>query len=293
MKITQLLDVHNKYSNKPSLSSNFGDGYLIHHNSIFKNIRLSTINYGFLFTENTNVDYQTLPLVQLESILDEKKFPFLDNVSVLKKLSDRLHDVNWNDLNHGLKKNYLFHESCHAVARSVFEKEPINKKFPVLQILIEESFANTCEFLAIIDVHDKIHRIFYEQNSYTFLPDIRINLKNCVADIGIKKLFKFMLLAYLHSNFLKPNLTDIHFYQILKFIDIESTNHKYLKSLRALSKIALTLDLEFRSVTTQLHLRLNNQNTCLDNFDIMTILLENKNWSTVVDKLTQTALQLD
>lgn len=290
MKISQLLDIHQKFFTEYSLISNFGDSYLYHHNKLYKNIRLATVHYGFSFTENTNIFYQTLPLVQLEPILSDKKIPYLDNVSALKQLSVQLHDVQWPDLAGGLKKNYLFHESCHAVARSVFRNHTFNKNDLVLQMLIEESFANTCELLAIIDAQDPVHRIFYEQNSYTWLPDIRTNLKNAAIIIDESQLFKFILLSYLHSNFLRTHLTEKELIQILELIVIDKSDSQKIKILRSLSKIAFTLDFEFRTITTRLHLKLNKQNIKLEAFDFMKILSENDNWLHLIDQLTRTAL---
>ena len=93
---------------------------------------------------------------QLEWILQKKIIPYIDNTSVLKQLNDKLpENILWDDISDNLKGNHVFHESCHAVSRSLineFYKDPVLKtkndfQNHTLMRLIEESFANTCELL--------------------------------------------------------------------------------------------------------------------------------------------------
>lgn len=297
MKITRIIASHQKFSKLSTLENNLGDGYLFQHNRIFKNIRQLAISFGFNFSANTNFDYQALPLIQLESILAQKKIPYIDNVSAITMLARQLPNIDWNDLASGLKKNYILHESCHAVARSVFTQHGFKKDnqlgISAFQMLLEESFANTCELLAIVDVQDVDHGVFFEHNSYTYLPEIRTNIKKIISSIGDFKFFKFMQVTYLYSNFLRPQISENQLTKILHFLQISTSDVQIIKGLRSLSKIAFTLDLDFRTVTTQLHLKLNNQNIDLENFDFMSNLFDNHLWQKALDDLISKTIPAD
>lgn len=255
MKLSKLLSLHLAEKDSVALNLNFGDPYLIRHNSIFRNIRNEALRLGFVFSSEPNDDYQALPLSQLPTILDSKTLPYLNNIGVLKNLELIAPDrADWRDISDGYRKNFVFHESCHAVAHGLSQLQD-EQKF--LHMLIEESFANTCELLAVIDVNDGLHRIFYEWNSYTALFEERTNLKNAAAEIGFENLFRFLFFGYLHSNFLNGSMEENHFNRVLKIASIEVLSTKQLKMIKALLKICFTLDARFREVTTGFYIKMN------------------------------------
>lgn len=315
MKIKNLLMQVNQQSNALSMNStdnklilqqNFGDAYLLQKNKIYKNIRKACLNEGYIFSSELNSDYLSLSLSQLENILKDKKIPFFDNVSVLdqieKKLSNqKVTGLDWDDIVDNLIKNHLFHESCHAVARSMVEKfdelviHNLNKNSnSILNRIIEESFANTCEFIAIIDVQDAFHRIFYEWNSYTFLIEEKSRLQKMIEDFGKEFVFKFIFYCYLQSNFLKENCDETSFQIILSMIDKNANIEKHhIKNLKSLAKIPFTLNPRFRYITLGLHLKINgysqniNQYVNLDFFN----LIKQSNYQSLVDQLVKLAIQ--
>lgn len=309
MKIAKLLELHNQHTNKESLAANFGDGYLLKNNRIYRNIRFAVLERGYKFSNEFNPDYLALPFGQLESILRNRLIPFADNVGVLEKLVLQMKDsVEWNDIADGIKRNYVFHEACHGVARAEFEVCMANsadcshlekQQQKVLQILLEESFANTCELLAIMDANDSAHRIFYETNSYTYLFENRTQLKTAVDEIGESVVFKLLMIAYLHSNFLKNSLDEKSFDRALHLASLGSKlelDSKYKKSLKALSKIAFTLDLRFRAVTTGFHLRLSGLDKTIDQiseFDLMGFMEKNPNYLKLLNLLTRVVQNTD
>lgn len=292
MKLRRLLEAHDSGQPSEGLALNLGDGYLCEKNQIFRQIRKHALKNGFRYSTEFDRDYLALPLSQLNALLTKKQLPYFDNVSVLKKINSQVHsELNWDDVSDNLKRNYLFHESCHAVARSCFH-ETQESKSPehLLRILLEESFANTCELLAVVDVNDPAHRLFYEWNSYTCLIQERVSLNKALEEMGGANLFKYFLFCYLHSNFLKDGLTDSSFQRLVKMVfKDKSLDPKKLKTLRALAKIAFTLDWRFRKVTTGLHLRLCGFQEAfpqLLDFDFMEVLETRSHLQNSIEKLT-------
>ncbi len=291
MKLSQLIESNEACKSPKGIPGNFGDFYLLKNNRIYTRVRSLAIENGFQYSLDKNDAYYALPLSQLESVLDQKKIPYFDNVSVLKEIESRLKTgAFWDDISDNLKKNHIFHESCHAVIRDrtnhLLTNQPQEK---VLKILLEESFSNTCELLAVIDVNDSLHRIFLEWNSYTFLYEERTHLKNATIDLGENLIFKYLWICYLHSNFLFNEFDEKTFKRVQKMVFDEAVlDSKAIKSLRALAKMTFTLDRRFREVTTGLHLRLCGFQTPLNvllDFDFMEILGKRKDCQSMIDSL--------
>ena len=266
MKIAQLLEHHQKFASRPHvLSDSLGDGFLVSNNRFFGAIRRAVVAAGFRLSHDAHPAYRALPLSQLDWILKNKTIPYIDNVSVLREVELKIPRVSvWDDVSDNLKGNAVFHESCHGVARSVaFDFQ--HPRAQVLKMLVEESFANTCELLSITDAGDPAHRIFLELNSYIFMNDDRTNLRNALNEIGAERVFVFLMLSYLHANFLRP-ISDRDFERLfalaqsagaLGAVSGSPLDVKSKKTLRALSKIAFQLNPRFREVTTRFYLRLS------------------------------------
>jgi hypothetical protein len=274
LKLDRLIEQHRQSLSVQDLADNFGDGFLSRNNQIYAKIRVAALRAGYRFGSEPNVAYQALPFAQLEKILVSKSIPYANNVTVIENLVALLKDdVVWDDISDGLKKNFVFHEGCHAVARSFAKPNKVrDQKSKALQILMEESFANSCELLAVADVEDTSHRIFFALNSYTALFEEKTNIKKAIRNSGFPVVFKIMWLAYLHSNFLREHLDEKEWSRCLAIAGADSVPAPQIKALRALSKIAFTLDSRFRLVTTRFHLKLNGilmtTNEILD-FDVL------------------------
>ncbi|MCK6598791.1 MAG: hypothetical protein L6Q37_10540 [Bdellovibrionaceae bacterium] len=267
MKIKKMLELHQQNTVPMALVTNFGDGFLLQKNQLYRIIRSLALREGFAYTTEFNLAYLTLPLSQLDLFLDTKKIPYFDNVSILWEVEKKIPNTTvWDEIVDNLKTNHVFHESCHAVARSLSKKyfyAEISEEKKLLQIMIEESFANSCELLAIIDVDDEAHRLFYEMNSYIFMCDDRSNLKNLIQNFGREFVFYFVVICYLHSNFMYTQFEDRNIERILKFLSFSSAEYevfkkdqKKIKSLRSVAKLTLALNPRFRMVTSVFYLRL-------------------------------------
>lgn len=306
MKINRLIDSHHKSSDPRSILDNFGDGYLLKTNRIFRNIRLRTLECGFVYHSEPSADFQALPLSQLEAILSSKQIPYTNNVAVLDKLVIKLRDqFNWEDISIGYKRNYVFHESCHAVARSeavrLFKnkselKTADEQNRECLQLLIQESFANACELLAVIDAEDQVHKFFYQINSYSSLFENRTHLKTAYEKMGDKFVFEFFLICYLFSNFLHQGLSEKQFDQILKLVtELSETkiSSEDIKNLKILAKIPFTLDLNFRITTTGLYFRLlglNRQTRDLLKYNFLETIESDILYRKFIDSISKQAL---
>ncbi len=292
MKIAKLLQLHSAAAAANSLADNFGDGFLCQNNRIFSNIRKHNILNSYRFSTERNDFYLSLPLSQLENILTSKCVPYSDNVSVLQSLESKYPAVtDWDDIVDNLKRNFLFHESCHAVARSEASlSDTASQKSQVLQMLLEESYANTCELLGVIDAVETGHQIFYEINSYTSLFDQRAHIKNALQEVGAQRLFLFIMLNYLHSNFLYDKLLEVEISRIFKLADIEISNNKKLKHL---SQICFTLDERFKYKTTSFYMRLHGLKMTkgdLLKFDFMAIIENNKEVQSYLNRIAAIAV---
>jgi len=273
LKISRLLEYHKKFASQ-GLPENFGDGYLVANNRFYGRVRRVALRYKYRFSSEKNDAYETFPLLQLESILRSKVLPFSNNMAAFNLMTPaQLEALDWEDVEGNLKKNFVFHEGGHAFARELAGKTMGARELSgtgiesqlifALRMLIEESCANTCELLGTIDVHDQVHRIFFEMNSYMVNFENRTHLKNAMAEVGEKAVVKFLVLAYLQSNLLRKSFAEREFDEMVK-ISGEDLDAKKIKTLRALGKVAFQLSERFRIQTTGFHLRIAGIHTPLE-----------------------------
>lgn len=258
MKLARLLEFHLQNPATSALSHSLGDAYLYKNNRIYKAVRDNVLKNGFIFSAEIDPAYLALPLAELENILLTKKIPYFDNVSVLKTIEQkRPGAASWEDVRDNLKKNFLFHESCHACARSYFSENSQLLKNKILNLLTEESFANTCELLAVVDTEDAAHRIFYETNSYTALFEQKTNFKNAIRELGADVTAKIIFLGYLHSNHLHDYIEDRDLKRIIKLTGLQNPDDKQFKTIKYIIKNCFRLDETFKQVTTRFYMKLN------------------------------------
>ena len=161
----------------------------------------------------------------------------------------------------------------------------------VTQIFIEESFANSCEFLAMQQATDAAHRMFYKQNSYTWLPEHRAQLKKTIDEVGEVSALKLLLVGYLYANFLKEKISDQELDKILHLLDVSAKEIFCSRTIRSLLKLTFTLDYEFRTATSALHLKLNSLNIDPRTINIIERFEENPVHSKDIMSLCERALR--
>ena len=82
----------------------------------------------------------------------------------------------------------------------------------------------------------------------------RVHLSHAAKDIGLPSLTRFMILAYMHANYLRDSV-DIN--RVVRLAVDFNVHGKTLQNLRRLSKIAFELNPQFREVTTQFYFKLH------------------------------------
>ncbi len=302
MKISRLLEFHQLHINKDCLPNNLGDSYLLEQNEIYRKIRKSALTNGFTYTLEFNSAYIALGLSQLNTILQTKKIPYSDNLTILTEIEKmRPQTITWDEISDNLKRNYVFHESCHCVSKTISDQiflTETDQPSQVLRLLIEESFSNTCELLANKDVDQSAHRIFFELNSYIYISEDRQHLNELIKDFGFEFSFQWILFSYLYSNFLYEQMNDNDFNRILKYLIPQQTeliklkqDSKKIKKLRAILKIAFDLNLRFRENTTGFFLKMlgfKKIEKSHTKIDFMSILEKDSRYLKFINALIQT-----
>lgn len=289
MKLVTLLQKHSAITESRGLSKILGDSFLVQHNKVYRHIRQKTLELGFTYSDKASEDYLAFPMGQLENFLQQKTIPYTNNAMPLENLNRRAVGLNWDHIVDNLKPNYVFHESCHAVARSIVSqslKDTDHFHLKMTKTLLEESFANCCEFFAIAEAHDQVHLMFLELNSYFNVFEDRTILKKTIEKNGASGVFKFMLLCYLHSNFLNESLHEKDFKKIFHLVQFK--NEPELKALKGLSQNAFALNPRFRYATTEMYLRLSGLDIAVQealNFDYFHFIATNHNLQTCIDQM--------
>lgn len=283
MKLSRLLEQHDR-SSQGGLDGAFGDGYLVSQNPVYRRIREAAMAEGYSYTSERDDAYETFPLLRLNQLLAKKSLPFAKNTAAFRDLTPRQTELlDWRDLEGNLKRNFVFHESCHAVVRRL--AGPLlapasaggglseQRRF-ALQMIFEESCANACELFGGFEAKDPIHRIFYELNSYICEFERRTDFHQATERWGGPEVCRWMILSYLLSNFLRTQLDegDVRRMQILS--GLKELSSKDLKVLRSLSRVAFQLSERFREQTTAFHLRLSGVTTPITelfDFDVLSL----------------------
>lgn len=290
MKVSRLLDLHFQHQS-PGLKGSLGDGYLMAHNRVFRFVRTRALSAGYKFSDQRDEAYDAFPLLQLNRILESKTLPYANNVVPLENLTSAQRDlISWDDVEGNLKRNFVFHEGSHAVFRSLSpDQKTADVSMKVVWMLLEESFANTMELLAVVDAGDAAHRIFFEMNSYVCEFDHRHHLSKALSELGEKVLIPFMVLAYLHAHFLREKIEDKDFKQIFKLLNLEKLSDVQMKALRALARVVFNLSERFRYQTTDFHLRLagvKNPHELLYKTDFLKICAQEEEILKVISKIS-------
>ncbi len=289
MKLSSMLLKHFE-APQAGLASNFGDSFLIQNVGIYEAVRKKSLSLGFTYSDKPDANYLAFPMSQLENLMATKIIPYIDNVTALKALNLKAGELEWDHVVDNLKPNFVFHESCHAIAHSLRQ----NVKMTDLQVrltalLIEESFANTCEFFAIADASDPACRNFLEVNSYFTAFEDRTHLKKAIEKSGAVRVFKFLLLGYVHSNFLNEKMADTDLKNILEVANLKNADTAALKSL---VKNCFNLNPRFRYTTTEMYLRVNGVNTPVEqalDFDYLQLIKNKPELSELITSLSEIA----
>lgn len=303
MKLKTLLEQHHQNKHPQQIKNNFGDAYLLQNNCVFNAVRNKVLAICFTYSNSFNADYTVFGMSQLESILKSKTIPYLDNVTLLEDLEkSQPLQIDWSHLENNLRPNYVFHESCHAYARSICDELNLRslysnqKEIMILVSLIEESFANTCEFMASAYAKDTVHKIFLQLNSYYVDFENVTTLNNAIKTHPVQSVFQMMLFSYLHSNFLSEKINESTFDQIMQmaFNGLPPKDNQQIKILRSLSKKAFDLNPVFRYSTTEFYLRMTGVTQPLEkalDYDFFDLIKKNIKIQKLIAQLSTSLFQ--
>jgi hypothetical protein len=294
LQLAQILKIHDRatHLSPHALSDALGDGFLLKNNELYLNLRRALLRHGYRFTSQRFEDHHSFPLAVLQTMLEKKRIPYINNVSVLKKLSQRNRTLSI-DLRFPLfNTNHILHESAHAHARATtnsFYKMQVDtnlkhEKLSAFNLLYEESFANACDMMAWAGVSGTMENFFLSCNSYADNPQFFGRIKWTDA----KKTFYFGLifLSYIHSNFLYEKMSKKEFLRVYSFTKaaLEETykpRSSELERLYLIFNSGLKLSLQFRLVTTKFYFQMLGLRSDIDRlleFDFMSLLENDGNY---------------
>jgi len=225
--IAKLIALHDGQSRAGGLPHSLGDCYLYTHNKVFANVRDIVRAKGFVFSRrHTSLwkDYNVIPLLCLQSILDGRVVPYCDNVSPLRAVASRSASLTLPPtvirfLLGNLRRNYLLHESAHCIAYDVLQQldargSQVDKKTLVLDNLFSESFANSTETLAASLLENTAEKFFFKVNSFmSYLPDVKEAVSRLGSKYGLRGLFKIICFSYFLANLryeeVTPEMSDL------------------------------------------------------------------------------------
>lgn len=291
-----VIDAHRQFRGPHTLSGNIGDGFLYATNPIYRGIRDEFLRRGFSFTAKDIHQYFDFPMMCLDELLATGKIPYRKNFIWLETLEKSspgtftLLDLQRMSPNF----NYLFHESAHFVAHSVFLGRTPMKRIPkssesLLRIFLGEAFANTVECLSSTFSVGGIGGYFLDANRH-FRADAEGNkiMREASQQLGFGVTIKILLASFLYSNFLYRRLGA----RELELISAIS-GAKKKKTIQDLAQIGFQLNNRFRTTATPLHLLkigFNENLAKLMEFDPLERLLQSRNHRLLekVDELVRT-----
>lgn len=269
MPLKALIRNQDKYTHSSSLPGVLGDGYLYEHSSLFATIRNAALKNGYRFVEQESElwhDYVVMPLLSLKSILVQKSIPYVDNVSVLKKLLKQQPEVELPSrlVYDVVRRNYVFHETCHCIAHELINSDDTvlrhartEKERFVLEAFLQEAFANTVERLANATPPSKTFAFFMNLNNYMFYRSDKHELwQSAIQGLEPERLFQLVFLCFLNQN-LQAAETSVSAQSLIDILwsgDKPPAEHQPL--LDTLIEKELVLSPVFREETTRGYFRL-------------------------------------
>lgn len=268
--IAKLIALHDDYSGARTLPHSLGDGYLYERNKVFANVRDVVQARGFVFSSrHTSLwkEYNVLPLLCLQSILERRVVPYCDNVSPLRAMASRSASHAFPPsfirfLLGNLRRNYLLHESAHCIAHDVFQqidarRSRVDKKTLVLDNLFAESFANATETFASTLLKSTADKFFFNLSSFmSHLPAVSAAAGRIGSEYGLRGLFKIICCSYFFANLryeeVTPEMSD---WGVSVSLDGAVLEEDDKRPVALLFENSLKLNEKFRDETASVYFR--------------------------------------
>ncbi len=255
--LRELIALNGQFRPKGCLPENLGDGFLLAWNPVFRGIRTEALERGFRFSATDHGLYYSFPLMALDGVIEKRVIPYRDNASWLSLLEKNapgrftLTELKRSEL----RFNYVFHESAHCIAHSLFFGRARFSSLPknadtLLKILLGEAFANTVECLSAIYAEGEMASYFLDGNCHFRSSEKEVReIRRCARKFGFAATARVLLASFLYANYLFDRLGPAELKRIRVFAGLPAGTE-----LRKLAAIGTELSESFRTTTTHLHL---------------------------------------
>jgi hypothetical protein len=217
LPLRTLLATHDRFSAPHALPRALGDGFLYAFTPPFAAARDLALEYGYEYVEQESElwhDYQAIPLLSLRTILERKAIPYFDNVSVLRRLSESRPDLRLPGrlIYESLKRNHVFHETCHCIAHERLREHPevfqflrsADERF-VMDSIMQEASANAAERVLSMLPPSPSYAFFWNLNTY--MPYAQKHREFCetlARELSQAQTFELAFFRYLGLNLQVP-----------------------------------------------------------------------------------------
>lgn len=255
--LRELIAVHRQFRPRGSLPGNLGDGFLLDQNPVFRNVRETCLDRGFVFSLTGHGLYYSFPLMSLDTVIEKRVIPFRDNFAWLPLLEKSAPgQFTLTELKRSeLLFNYIFHEAAHCIAHSVFFGRARFSRLPknadtLRKILLGEAFANMVEALSAAFAEGEIGSYFLDGNCHFRSSRKEVKeIRRFAKAHGFEKTARVLLAAFLYANYLLEHLGRREQARIREFAGLD----KGVK-VGKLARIGTELSEQFRTTTTHFHL---------------------------------------
>jgi len=288
-----------------ALEGCLGDRYLCRHNPLFGATRARCLSLGYQFSQSGEIwqDYIACPLLCLQTIIQQRVIPYIDNVSTLR----RFLAVNAADFAASarfviqiLTPNHVMHESAHCIADDALRSngygggEDLDKRGWVMRALMAEAYANTIERIASIFARNATHLFYLSLNSY-LRPELeeRDRLVRAADELGVETLLRATYLAYVVHNMACRPVAEAEMRMIASVVTDQGQSGRAAGLLVELAGRELALSQGFLEKTTPAWFRFMGAEaayTALRTQAVTVDWLETIHYHPAVSELVRTAL---
>jgi hypothetical protein len=260
LTLSRILEVDSVQPSSHALRDAVGDNFLYRHNRIFANVRDACRGFGYRFSADGELwrDYLACPLLCLQTILDDRCVPYLENASTLRRFMAR-HTADFSIsarfLIQILSQNHVLHESAHCIAHEILSAQAggpdlTARERAVRQALLAEAYANTVESFASVLAAGAAHVLYFSLNSYV-RPELekRDRLAEAVARFGVDPMFRIAFLTFLINNIACRPATEEEL-RIAAALVLDDPSDEAVAELHAVAGQALSLNSGFLEKTT-------------------------------------------
>lgn len=260
--LREVLDFDAALAGPFSLSQNLGDASLFEKNRVYAGLRRAAWGADFRFSLLDPQAYFGWSLVSLDTILKTRMIPFRNNRGGLEHLEEMrpgfftLADLELNRPT----PNYVLHETAHAVAFDEIFGRPrdvrraMSPPAPLVRLILGEAYAMATEYFAACYVQSDLDQWFFSISSYRRRLDGKRVIGEALAERGALGSGLIVLLAFLHSNYLRQSLSAHELDRGLELFGERALRGKERKRVVAAANCFMQMNPEFLRDTSKLFL---------------------------------------